>query len=374
MTKSCVLAQHGLSVETDGTLQPCCQFRGKQHEGHLIHTFLEYSQWREEINQLAQDLDRGIEDPRCQQCWHDEKLGYDSLRTVSNRRHRADNSNTDPWHVEFKLGNFCNLKCIMCSPYSSSSIWSEYLQNKTAYQSVNIAWKPNAMEQKWWATPEFAEFSEKILSSVTYLHFTGGEPFMVPGLENMLRAVPNPAQVDLLFVTNLTMINDSTLELIKQFRSVNFVISLEGTGDKNDYVRFGSDFMLIEQNLKKIKHILTDKLILGVNHTFQHTSIYCLPELIDWCHAHNLHLHFSSHGGEEYMRINSVPSTDVEQFESWLAQSTALDPDVKSYIVNALADYQYSAELNARFRQYTNMLDSIRGNNFDLTFAPSLSQ
>ena len=374
MTKSCVLARHGMSVETDGTLFPCCQFRGKKHDGHLVYTFLEYPQWRKVMNQLAHDLDSGIEAPGCDQCWHDEKLGYDSLRIISNRHHHKDSDNTDPWHVEFKLGNFCNLKCIMCSPYSSSSIWSEYLQNKTAYRSIDIVWtKPGAagaMEQKWWTTPAFKEFSEKILSSVNFLHFTGGEPFMVPEVENMLKAVPDPAQVDLLFVTNLTIINDFTLDLIKEFRSVSIVVSLEGTGKKNNYVRFGSDFSLIEHNLEKIKNILQHKLDLGVNHTFQHTSIYCLPELIDWCHNQGLPLHFSSHSGPEHMRINSVPPADIEKFKLWIGQAAIVDPAVRSYITNALVDYQYSPDLNSKFRQYTSMLDSIRGNNFDSTFKP----
>jgi sulfatase maturation enzyme AslB (radical SAM superfamily) len=370
MTKSCVLARHGLSIETSGNLLPCCQFRERPHDGHKSYTIRDYSQWRVEMDSLAADLDAGIEDPRCYQCWYDENLGYSSLRTTSNKRH-GDAANTDPWHVEFKLGNFCNLRCIMCSPYSSSSIWSEFIQNKAEYNSVGVNWSVTSSEHKWWDSDAFKEFYLKVLPTVTYLHFTGGEPFMVPGLVDILSSVPDPPAVELLFVTNMTTINDATLLLLKKFKSVNFVISLEGTGKQNDYIRFGSDFLTIENNLKKVKSVLNEKLELGVNHTFQHTSIYSLPALIDWCCIQNIELHFSLHGGEEYMRINSVPPADMARFKDQIEQSLTVRPDVKSYVLNVIKDYQYDSELNDKFRRYTNMIDGIRGNNYNLTFDPA---
>jgi len=370
MTKSCVLARHGISVETNGTLRPCCQFHELPQDEHKFYTFHEYSQWRIEMDKLSNNLDAGIEDSRCHQCWHDENIGYSSLRTISNKRHGVA-ANTDPWHVEFKLGNFCNLRCIMCSPYSSSSIWSEFIQNKAKYNSVNINWESPAGEHKWWDSDAFKEFYLKVLPTITYLHFTGGEPFMVPGLVDILSSVPDPTTVELLFVTNMTTINDATLLLLKKFKSVNFVISLEGTGKQNDYIRFGSDFLTIEDNLKKVKSVLNEKLELGVNHTFQHTSIYSLPALIDWCHDQNFNIHFSLHGGEEYMRINSVPPADMARFKDHIEQSLTVKSDVKSYVLNVIKDYQYDSELNDKFRKYTDMLDNIRGNNYNLTFNPA---
>jgi sulfatase maturation enzyme AslB (radical SAM superfamily) len=370
MTKSCVLARHGLSVETNGALLPCCQFSGRPQDGHKSYTIRDYPEWRVEMDSLAVDLDAGIEDPRCRQCWHDENLGYDSLRTTSNKRHGiADN--TDPWHVEFKLGNFCNLRCIMCSPYSSSSIWSEFIQNKAEYNSVGVNWSVASGEHKWWDSDAFKEFYLKVLPTVTYLHFTGGEPFMVPGLGDILHSVAHPEKVRLLFVTNMTIINDNILLLLNKFKSVDFAISLEGVGKHNDYVRYGSNFSDIEANLKKLKNIIKENLCINVNHTFQHTSIYSLPALIDWCHDQNFNIHFSLLGGEDYMRINSVPPADMSRFKDQIEQSLTIKPDVKSYVLNVIKDYQYDSELNDKFRRYTNMIDGIRGNNYNLTFDPA---
>jgi sulfatase maturation enzyme AslB (radical SAM superfamily) len=374
MSKSCVLARHGISVGVDGSLMPCCQFKSRIKS----HTFRDYPQWRIKMDQLAADLDNGIDDSRCQQCWHDEALGYNSLRTASNKRHQeAEQLNknkqpalSDPWHVEFKLGNFCNLRCIMCSPESSSSIWSEYSQNEDTYRSVGIAWNPPGGEHRWWETEAFAEFCSNTLPTVRYLHFSGGEPFMVPGLGHILNQVSDPSVVDLLFVTNMTMINDTVLELIKQFKSVNFAISLEGTGQHNDYVRGGSDFATIEQNLDRVRNIIPTQTQMIVNHTFQHTSIYSLPRLIEWCNTQNLDIHFSLHGGFNYMKINSVPPEDMEKFKTQIDQ-LAMQPSVKSYIDQVVNRYMYMPDLNTQFRRYTDMLDSVRGTNFDATFAPA---
>lgn len=384
MSKSCVLARHGLSIETNGTLMPCCQFYEKGPDGNQTHTFREYPQWRIKMDQLAEDLDNGITDVRCSQCWHDEDLGYDSLRTMSNKRHQnADvanakknraffNRHTTPWHVEFKLGNFCNLRCIMCGPYSSSSIWTEFIKNKQSYNSIGIKWNPPTGEHKWWETEAFADFCGKILPTVRYLHFSGGEPFMVPGLADILRQVADPSVVDLLFVTNMTQLDDTVLELIKQFKSVNFAISLEGAGHHNNYVRYGSDFTIIEQNLARVRNIIPAQTQMIVNHTFQHTSIYTLPLLLEWCNTQKLKLHFSLYGGDKYMKINSVPPTDIEKFKTCIDQ-LVIAPDTKTYINQVVGDYCYDPASNVEFRRYTDMLDSIRGTSFDTTFTPSPS-
>lgn len=372
MSKSCVLARHGISVETNGNLRPCCQFHENPHDRSKSYTFREYPQWRIEMDKLSNDLDNGIEDPRCHQCWHDENIGYDSLRTTFNRRHGDDRSTTDIWHVEFKLGNFCNLKCIMCSPWSSSSIQTEFVQHKTEYKSVGISWDHvDYGEHKWWDSIAFNEFYTKMLPSVTWLHFTGGEPFMVPGLTDILHSVAEPEKVHLLFVTNMTIINDNILPLLNKFKSVNFAISLEGVGKHNNYVRYGSDFSAIETNLEKLKNTIKKNLYVNVSHTFQHTSIYSLPALIDWCYKQKFNIHFSLLGGEDYMRINSVPPADMAQFRDQINQSTTISDEVRSYVLNVIKDYKYDPELNVKFRQYTNMLDGIRGNNYNLTFNPS---
>jgi sulfatase maturation enzyme AslB (radical SAM superfamily) len=226
------------------------------------------------------------------------------------------------------------------------------------------------MEHKWWETLEFKKFYTKALSTATYLHFSGGEPFMVPGLVDILSSVPDPKTVDLLFVTNMTMLNDKALPLIETFKSVSFAVSLEGVGHHNDYVRYGSDFATIEKNLLRIKDLIPNQTWMSINHTFQHTSIYSLPALIDWCCAHGFLLHFSLHGGEEYMRINSVPPSDMAQFKTWIDQSST-KPEIKSYIDQVIDSYCYDPALNVQFRRYTDMLDSIRGTSFEATFTPS---
>ena len=152
---------------------------------------------------------------------------------------------------------------------------------------------------------------------------------------------------------------------------MDFAISLEGVGKHNDYVRYGSNFSDIEANLKKLKNIIKENLCINVSHTFQHTSIYSLPALIDWCYDQNFNIHFSLLGGEDYMRINSVPPADMARFKDQIEQSLTVKPDVRSYVLNVIKDYKYDSELNAKFRRYTNMIDSIRGNNYNLTFDPA---
>ena len=368
MSHYCVLAERGISVDTDGTLNPCCQFHEEYQPGpQQKYSFRRYPEWRIEMERLSEDLRNDVKDVRCRHCWADEDLGYQSLRQQSNKLYQHSETQ-GPIHVEVKLGNFCNLKCVMCSPYFSSSFETEFVQNRERFKEVGIHWEISK-DPKWWASPEFKAFYDSILPSVELLHFTGGEPFMVPTLIDLLRQVPNKSRVRLLFVTNMTTLREDILEIFHEFASIGMVISLEGIGEKNDYVRSGSDFTVIQQNLQRLRQENYRDLKLTVNHVLQHTSVYSLPELVRWCRQHEMEMHFSSIF-TQHMTINSVPPEALAGFKSWMENSPDLEDHERLYIQGSVDRYEFDPEAYAKFRKYMAMLDSIRGNDFEKTFSP----
>jgi sulfatase maturation enzyme AslB (radical SAM superfamily) len=322
---------------------------------------------------LDQALVQGIQDERCGQCWVDEKLGYPSLRQFANEKYanEVDTDNTDTWHLEIRLGNFCNLRCMMCSPTSSSSIETEYQEHRDAFNKIGIFYGLKKPIGKWWNTEQFMEFLDKSLGQVRYLQFTGGEPFMVPTLTDILEKVRRPELTDLLFVTNMTKFNSRVIELTRRFRQVGMSTSLEGIGAKNTYVRYPSDFPTIEGNIEKIKQIVGRNFTWGINHTFQHVSIYSLPELLTWARDRDLPIHFSTFYGQPYLDINSVPPQDIERFLEWMERTEFTDPSMQEYLRNKLAEYEFDPKLYQQFREHVKTLDSIRGTDYDAVFQPS---
>ena len=97
-----------------------------------------------------------IRDKGCEICWKKEDRGFSSLRQHSNQIYKEHINNIknnievkNPFYLDLRLGNLCNLKCRMCISEWSSQIADEILSN------------PN---EKWDNIP-----AQKILKSMTML-------------------------------------------------------------------------------------------------------------------------------------------------------------------------------------------------------------
>jgi sulfatase maturation enzyme AslB (radical SAM superfamily) len=73
--------------------------------------------------------------------------------------------------------------------------------------------------------------------------FLGGEPLMTTRHRKLLKAVKNKHLVSVSYNTNGTFLLDNeTIELLDEFKLVNFIVSIDGFGALNDRVRSGSNW------------------------------------------------------------------------------------------------------------------------------------
>ena len=69
--------------------------------------------------------------------------------------------------------------------------------------------------------------------------------------------------------------------------------------------------------------------------------------------------------GSGHLTLASADADDVTQFQDWLTKINSPKLyTVKKWIMN----YKYDHELHLRFKKYFEMLDLIRGTNFNETF------
>ena len=59
-------------------------------------------------------------------------------------------------------------------------------------------------------------------------------------------------EVELIFTTNATNINQKFIEKSKQFKSVSFNVSIDAVGELANYIRNPSDWKTIESNMQKL--------------------------------------------------------------------------------------------------------------------------
>ena len=136
--------------------------------------------------------------------------------------------------LEVKPGNRCNLKCRICGVHNSSQ-WTKdaaAIENLKRHHSYPIKFKDSeafatTKESDWIDDPEFW-VNLKGFEKIHYLHFMGGEPFMVPEHFKILeRMVADPtidcSTIDLGYNTNGTYFptpdNISYTETLIKFNS-----------------------------------------------------------------------------------------------------------------------------------------------------------
>lgn len=369
------MTYHGISINQDGTLDPCCQYTRTGDLPVVGYGNMDY--FTSNVRQhMREDAQNGIRHAGCQKCWTEEDAGLTSLRQFAEKwyppesdsfffvNESNDTENVPIYHLELRLGNFCNLKCIMCTEGSSSSVLAERLQNREIYSTIGI-YPYNPRIESWWEDQRFLDFCEQRLHRVKRINFTGGEPFIIPEVPKVLERINKNVIVS--FNTNLTRLNNQLIEQLKLFNRVEIVISLEGTGAHNDYVRYPSNWIDILQNLNCVREQLPHAQ-LSVNHTLQHTSVYALPRLTQWLDDQDLTFYMTTVQGFDYLTFNSVPLDDLIRFKEWAVTTKNIDVQQQDFLLNQIAQTVYSARLNRRFQSYVEVLDQIRGTNFTQTF------
>jgi radical SAM protein with 4Fe4S-binding SPASM domain len=367
---NCIAAYNSICINPDGSLEPCCQYH-RDTKTNTIN-FTEFNEYQNTIQQsMHQDAEVGIQHTGCSKCWSEESAGWHSLRQVFNKWYLPDASSKidadNPiYDIELRLGNFCNLKCIMCWPSASSSVALERSQNFTKFQSIGIG-SQNVRYDYYWETPEFWEFSEKLFKDARRVNITGGEPFIIPEVLKIINyLLPKKDTVILSFNTNLTKVSDKLIDHLRPFKRLSIVVSLEGVGEMNDYLRFPSNWNEILENFIKIKTQLPHAQI-AVNHTFQHSSIYALPGLIEFCETQQIELKLTSVQGNDRLTINSVPQKDIDKFKIWLTNSE-YPAIMKQQIFNFIDNCTYDPVLHKKYVEYMDVLDEIRGTNYYKVF------
>lgn len=376
-------------IDTGGQLMPCCEFM--TNESALTPHKLNASDdqfngwWKNGLDPLREKMLKGEVDPGCKYCISKEKItGVLGLRIGTNqsipetyeqiKKDYLQKKREYPKQVELRLGNYCNLKCIMCGPYASSSIMTEYKKHKKEYNDFGIAsnWEDPNMPKDWYTYEHNKETLMDVASKAIQINFGGGEPFISPMIVEVLEAIsPNTR---LRFNTNMTRINDKVLEALKKFDYIEIEASIDGVGAHNEYYRSGSRWDSIVENFKKLKRYNNIKLT--VQYVLQHTSLYTLKNVMAFVNDMDLPVNFGevyygSVDGSGHLTINSALQKDIDNFKKWLDSSNSISQGHKNTIHTWLGSYKPKTMLHTRFKKYVKMLDSFRGTDFVKTFNPS---
>lgn len=302
----------------------------------------------------------------CAPCISKEKTpnGKRSVRQLGNLAIPADT----PWgeikHLSFNLDIRCNAACVMCGP-SLSTLWQQELG-----QTVTITEKKAAN-----VLSEFCEWVD--WTAITCLHFSGGEPLLTTSHEKILAYVPDLSKVELRYQTNGSVApSAATLEIWKKARVVKLEISLDGTDQQYEYIRYPLQWTTVEKNIANMTEFLEKnckEVEIHINCTVNPLNLLYLNNLDGW--YQNMSARYQTFKTLEYNNCHhtawGLQAITLQIFETFrnthgsdhsamaLFQNFHYDPVMRQRLKNNLAELDLRRKLNWRqiFSRYNSLFN-----------------
>lgn len=247
----CPLPFSHVYIKPNGEYQPCCRFQGisttkRIHEYDSLDHLLNES---DKLKEIRDKMLMGIEVPGCKSCYLEEQSGGNSMRTGEIERWGDIDDFTEEnnviTNIEITFGNYCNLACRICGSNLSTS-WekddkklSKLYDRSYEYQRLNV--------KKDWKPEEFKH--------VEKLKITGGEPMLHPDFLSFLDTIIESGVSDKMEVqlfTNSSFVpKKHLLDRLIRFKEMGIWLSIDGTGDVQEYSRHNSDWDIVQSATKR---------------------------------------------------------------------------------------------------------------------------
>jgi len=292
----CILPWIHQHTWPNGNVFPCCVSKSSLPLGNTSKNTLEEIWNSDDSKELRRQLLNGEKPETCTRCFMHEEVGTMPFRVSSNNnwKHRIDQAvaTTDPdgyshdfrlnyW--DFRFSNVCNFKCRMCGPELSSAWYKDQID---MFGQSNI---PRALihvndESK----KDINYYVDKFIDQVEEIYFAGGEPLMMDEhyqiLEKLLKI--NNTDCRVRYNTNFSRLKYKHWEVLPMWKTLHkvnpwnlrIVASLDAIGEVAEYVRTGTKWDVIEQNIKKVSD---EGIKIRTSSTVGLMNVYHVPEFVD---------------------------------------------------------------------------------------------
>jgi pyruvate-formate lyase-activating enzyme len=314
-------------------------------------------------------------------------------------------------YLDLRLGNTCNLKCIMCSPHDSS-LWVAdqkklLTQTKSPIVIHQLSWDQSQFNNSWHENPSFWKEMYAQIPNLKQVYFAGGEPLLIKEHKKFLEEIIKQGYADKILIrynTNGLLVSEDIIELWKQFKKVKIGFSIDGLTDRNWYIRYPSNWKTIEKNLRRLDDT-PDNIQVSIATAIQILNIKHLPDFAKWkieqnfkkINFENITGGIQAGGGifnmhllyiPTFLSIRCLPPEDkIEvrkkfgEFANWLYLNYRQDDDFwklnpygwkRWQAVLDFMDAEDHSYLLPDFKEYIKNMDSIRKIEFKETF-PEIS-
>jgi hypothetical protein len=323
------------------TYHPCCQWIGDKISFHEDTILQQRTEW---------NVNEPWAHAGCGQCGSEEPYNQDrSYRNIGNRRIPILPQNKVGW-LDIQADVTCNGGCLICGPHLSS-YWQSELSKYQEYIPIANKIDLPALVNRI--------FDALDTSELRLLQFVGGEPFLSDLDSIGINRIVNPEQCTLKYVTNGSVFPKNTkIDRWKKFEQLIITLSIDGVGDRFDYLRYPLKWNTVERNINRMIKEFPSNVLFTINHTITPLNILYYDEFLQWVnntfdsipriHCHPAYGIMSpAHGGEELRKLVVNKYGQDHQLSSMINSSSVI---------------------NAKFLDYINHWDPRRNTNWQQTF------
>jgi sulfatase maturation enzyme AslB (radical SAM superfamily) len=252
-------------------IAPCCQ---AESDTEPADTFDFVSS--PYLNQYRQLFDRNERAPGCHRCWQAEDVGLRSRRQSAIEFYNMSVDRTVLLEgIDHSATWACNLACIMCSPFSSSTWAAELSMTKQELHRIGRSF------------PKYNSYLTQLdLTNVKKLHFNGGEPLRNNEhmeLMNKLQQQGDFGNVLLSYNTNgTTMPSERTIDMWSQARAVRIYFSIDATDAAFEYIRYPAKWSQVADNMIRMREELPSNVMFGINVTVGCYNVFETADVLQW--------------------------------------------------------------------------------------------
>lgn len=350
-----------LIIENDGYISPCLYSTNKlfntniKHNGKQTNIISEKpSLHLDDLADMRQKMLEGKWPSQCVNCRAQESRGLTSNRQLAlpENKHSGNSVNVDEKvelkHLTFRVGNLCNLRCVMCGPWASNQWYNDYVEltGSTEFKNHQNTYQLEQKSQGKYFMPNselnadnWENVTELVASNINDLEkisFHGGEP-MVSKMHfkvvDYLIKSGKHSTIELEYYTNLYQVSDKFLDALDLFKHVTIVVSLDGVGDVNNAIRWPSKYKTIVDNINVVKQKTNTTVRIG--HTISNLNLEHLIDFIkEYKSFSNIDLNFVK--DPMYTSLKILDKQDINNAKMLLEKQ---DADIyKQYNIGNLID------------------------------------
>lgn len=394
----CILPWIHLHTWPNGNVFPCCIVDFRENIGNLKDNTLEEIWNNDSMKGIRKDMMGGKKPNICRKCFEQESHNIDSSRITANRNFYnkidgiTDNTDSSGYNSDFKLhywdfrfSNLCNMKCRTCGSGCSSK-WFEDEYKLIGHNSQDRA----LIHVDDYSKKGIGYYIDEFIEDVEEIYFAGGEPLLMDEHYYILEKLIEIGNTDvrLRYNTNLSFLKYKKwdiLELWSNFKdvtnktTVDVYASIDGVGKKAEFIRKGSNWNTIKNN---IQTCIENKIDIKISCTVSIFNILDIPKIVNYLSDIGIKLEniglYNVLTFPDYYRVDilseELKQIVCERLDIHLDTFNTQDRNVLKGSYDSLKSYLYKNDSDNKdlhrhnLKKYSKKLDEIRGESFEKHF------